>query len=163
MIWSEYLIISNKVFLLIIHYLFRFDLQLEDWGIDTAQLKEPAITQQNKGCTEEWEKERHKKNDAVSKAMFVNKYRDTVFDLPDSDNNTFYVGENEIAWECGRDGGWTIYGVCDVDGVDDEKLTPFLAISLIWLKKQKEGIVIEMPVPGSKEEKVWGSDDYDDN
>ncbi len=49
------------------------------------------------------------------------------------------------------------------DGVEDEKLTPFLAISLIWLKKQKEGIVIEMPVPGSKEEKVWGSADYEDN
>ena len=144
-------------------YFIRFDLQLEDWGIDTMQLKEPAITQRIKGWTEEWEKERHKKNDAVSKAMFVNKYKDTVFDLPDADNNTFYVGENEIVWERGRNGGWTIYGVCDVDGVEDEKLTPFLAISLIRLKKQREGIVVEMPEPGSNEEKVWGSDDYHDN
>ncbi len=118
-------------FLLIIHYLFRFDLQLEDWGIDTAQLKEPAITRRIKGWTEEWEIERHKKNDAVLKAMIVNKYSDTVFDLPDSDNNTFYVGENEITKKGGRDGGWTIYGVCDVDGVEDEKLNPFLAILLI--------------------------------
>ena len=143
--------------------IFRFDLQLEDWGIDTTQLKEPAITRRIKGWTEEWEKEKHKKNDAVSKAMFVNKYKDTVFDLPDADNNTFYVGENEIAQELGWDGGWTIFGVCGVDGVEDENLTPFSAISLIQLKKQKEGIIIEMPVPGSKDEKVWGSDDYDDN
>ncbi len=72
----------------------RFDLQLEDWGIDIAQLKEPAIIWRIKGWTEEWEKERHKMNDAVSKAMFVNKYKDTVFDLPDADNNTFYVRED---------------------------------------------------------------------
>ncbi len=119
-------------------YFIRFDLQLEDWGIDTMQLKEPAITQRIKGWTEEWEKERHKKNDAVSKAMFVNKYKDTVFDLPDADNNTFYVGENEIAWERGQDGDWTVYGVCDIDGVEDEKLTPFLAISLLGETAEKK-------------------------
>ncbi len=82
--------------------------------------------------------------------MFVNKYKDTVFDLPDADNNTLNEGENEISWVQGRDGGWTIFGVCDVDGVEDEKLTPFLAISLIRLKQQKEGVVVEMPEPGSK-------------
>ncbi len=125
------------------------------------QLKEPAIMQRIEGWTKEWERERHKKNDAVSKAMFVNKYKDTVFDLPDGDNNTFYVREKEIAWVQGWDGGWTIFGVWDVDGVKDKKLTPFLAISLIWLKQQKEGIVVKMPEPGSEEEKVWGSDDYD--
>ncbi len=67
-----------------------------------------------------------------------------MFDLSDADNNTFYVGENEIAWIQGRDGGWTIFGVYDVDGVEDEKRTPFLVIALIWLKQQKEGIVVEM-------------------
>ncbi len=85
--------------------------------------------QRIKGWTEEWEKERHKKNDAVSKAVVVNKYIDTVFHLPDADNNTFYVEKNEIAWVQGRDGSWTIFGVCDVEGVKDEQLTPFLATS----------------------------------
>ncbi len=93
--------------------------------------------------------------------MFVNKYKDTVFYLADADNNTVHVGENEIAWKQGQDGGWTIYGVCNVDGVEDKKLTPLLAILLIRQTQQKEGIVIEMPGPGSNEEKVWGSDDYD--
>ncbi len=104
-----------------------------------------------------------KKNDADSKAMFVNKNKDTVFDLPDADDNIFYVGKSEIAWVQGRDGGWTIFGVCDVEGVEYEQLTPFIAISLIRLKQQKEGIVIEMPEPGSKEEKVWGCDGYNND
>ncbi len=40
--------------------------------------------------------------------MFVYKYKDAVFDLPDSDNNTFCVDKNKIAWVQGRGGGWTI-------------------------------------------------------
>ncbi len=86
--------------------------------------------------------------------MIVNKYEDTVFDLPDADNNTFYIGKNEIAWVQGRDEGWTIFGVCDIEGVEDEKLTPFFAMLLIWLKQQKEGIVVEIPESGSEEENV---------
>ncbi len=57
--------------------------------------------------------------------MFANKYEETVFDLPDADDNTFYVDKNEIAWVQGRDGGCTIFGVCDIDGVEDKKLTLF--------------------------------------
>ncbi len=82
------------------------------------------ITQRIKGWAEEWEKERHKKNDSVSKTKFVNKYKDNVFDLADADKNNFYIDKNEIAWVQGRDGGWTIFWVCDVEGVEDEKLTP---------------------------------------
>ncbi len=52
------------------------------------QLKEPAMTKRIEGWTEEWEKGMLK-NDAVSKVMFVNKHKDTVFELPDADNNTF--------------------------------------------------------------------------
>ncbi len=64
--------------------------------------------QRIKHWTEEWEKERQKKNDAVLKAMFVNKYKDTMFDLPDADNNTSYDGKNEIAWVQVRDDGRTL-------------------------------------------------------
>ncbi len=58
----------------------------------------------------------------------VNKYKDTVFDLPDADNNTFYIGENDIGWLRGRGRGWTIFGVCYVEGVKEENLTPILVI-----------------------------------
>ncbi len=34
-----------------------------------------------------------KKNDADSKAMFVNKNKDTVFDLPDADDNIFMLAK----------------------------------------------------------------------
>ncbi len=53
------------------------------------QLKEPL--QRIKSWIEEWKKERHQKNYAVSKSMFVNSCNDMVFYLPDADNNTFYV------------------------------------------------------------------------
>ncbi len=102
-----------------------------------------------KGWTKEWEKERHKKNDAVLKATFVKKYKHTVFDLPDADNNTFYVVENEIAWVQGSDGGWTILSICDIEGVEDETLTLFLIISLIPLKQQRKGIIVETTELGS--------------
>ncbi len=46
-------------------------------------------------------------------------------------------------------------------GVEDEKLSSILATSLIQLKQQEEGIVVEIPEPSSKEEKVLGNDDYD--
>ncbi len=48
--------------------------------------------------------------------MFVNNYKDIVLNLPDADSNTFYIGKNEIAWVPCRDGGWNIFGVCDVEG-----------------------------------------------
>ncbi len=31
-------------------------------------------------------------------AMFVNKYKDTAFDLQFDDDNDFYVGEYETGW-----------------------------------------------------------------
>ncbi len=104
--WNKFLFTKFDFYFFNKKILFLFDLQLEDWGIVTMQLKEPATTWRINGWTEEWVKERNKKNDAVLKAMFVNKYNNTVFDLPDADNNTFYVRENGIAWVQGWDGGW---------------------------------------------------------
>ncbi len=40
--------------------------------------------------------------------MFVNKYKDTVFDLLDADNDTFQIDKNEMGLIQGRDVGWTI-------------------------------------------------------
>ncbi len=49
-----------------------------------------------KEWTEEGKKEWYEKNDVVSKAMLVNQYKDSVFDIPNADNKTFYVGKNKI-------------------------------------------------------------------
>ncbi len=75
MTWSQYLFWTQKiVHRNLIAWVFRFDLELKNWDIDTTQLKKPSIMEIIK-----WEKEKHKTNDSVSKAMFVNEYRDTVF------------------------------------------------------------------------------------
>ncbi len=66
--------------------------------------------------------------------FIVIKYVDTLFGLPDADKDTYYIGENEIRWVWGRDRGWIIFGVSDVGGLEDEKLTPF-SIFQIWLKQ----------------------------
>ncbi len=89
MIWSDYLFFIKVIYIIFLYSFayFRFDLELQNWEIDTTLLKEPLIMQRIKGWTEEWEKERHKKNDAISKTMFVNKYEDTMFDLLDAGNN----------------------------------------------------------------------------
>ncbi len=57
--------------------------------------------------------------------MFVYNYNDTVFDSPDADNKTVFVNANKIAQVRGRDGGWTSFGVGDVEGVECEKFISF--------------------------------------
>ncbi len=151
----------NSIFLFLFHSnsFFRFNLQLQEWGVDTTKLKEPAITWRIIGWTKEWEKELHQKNTAMVKAVITNKYKNTVFNHPDCDNKTVYVSNEDIVFiPQKKDGEWTIFAVCDEDNVEDESLTPFLAISLICEKQQSEGVIVKMPEPGSAEEKVWGAD-----
>ncbi len=93
----------------------------------------------NEGMDSRVGKEKAWENYALSKALLVNKYKDTVFNSPDADSNNFYVDINEIRYVWGRDCCWTIFGVCDMEGVDDEKLTPFVAITLIW-KEQRTSV-----------------------
>ncbi len=57
-------------------------MQLEEWGLDTGVLKDTVITRNFIAWTEEWEKEKHKKNDVVVRALFVNKYKDMSNQLP---------------------------------------------------------------------------------
>ncbi len=58
-------------------------------------LKEPAITWQFIGWTEDWEKEKFKHSGAVTRAMFINKYKDTIFNLPDN-GETYHVDDGGI-------------------------------------------------------------------
>ncbi len=83
-----------------------------------------------------WGKERYKKNDAGSKAMFENEYIDTMFGLPDADKNTCMLAKTRL------------------DGFKERmvvepfleivlwklrmKKLPFFLHSLIWLKKQRK-------------------------
>ncbi len=106
-------------------------------------------------------KERHKKNDTVSKAMpiFTNSLCLTYQKLI----TILSVGENKIGQVQvqGRDCGGTIFGVCDLERIEDKKLTPILAVQLIPLKQKGERIVVEMSELVSEKEKVLGGDDYE--
>ncbi len=99
-------------------------MQLEKWGVEVEILKEPLITQRFIGWTEDWEKEKYKDSGAVARAMFVNKYIDTTFYLPDTEE-TYHVDDDGIQFLRGCSRGWTIYGNCNKPGVEEESLTPF--------------------------------------
>ncbi len=86
--------------------------------------------------------------------MFVNKYKDTTFEHPDT-KETYPVDDDEIQFLRGCSGGWTIYGNCNDPGVEEESLTPFLAIQLIWDIPQAVGVKVERPLPGSEDEQLY--------
>ncbi len=46
--------------------MYRFDLELEDWGVDVNALKETAISRTFVGWTEDWEKDKWKTDGAVN-------------------------------------------------------------------------------------------------
>ncbi len=59
----------------------RFDLQLEEWGLNVGVFKDTVITRNFSAWTKEWEKEKQKKNYTVVRALFVNKYKDLSYQL----------------------------------------------------------------------------------
>ncbi len=120
-------------------------------------LKEPAITWQFIGWTEDWEKEKFKDSGAVARAMFINKYKDTMFYLPDT-GETFHVDNGGIQFLIGQSRGWTIYGNSDKPGVEEESLTLLIAVQLIQDTPQAVGIKVEQPMPGSEDKQSYDPD-----
>ena len=72
-------------------YCFSFDLQLEDFGVDTEELKEPATKRIFGAWLEEWEKEIVKKNDCVAEARLLAKYKNLQFYLCRVANNNLKI------------------------------------------------------------------------
>ena len=140
----------------------RFDLQLEEWGVDVVFLKESAVTRNFVGWTEERGKEKHKKNDAVVRALFVNKYNNRSYRLPaqsdDDVDHTYFIREEDIVWCRGKDGGWTIFGQCQDPDIEEDKITPFLAVTLIRDTVQAEGIRVKKPDTDSPDWDVYDPD-----
>ncbi len=109
-------------------------MQLEEWGLNVGTLKDTVITRNFIAWTKEWEKEKHKKNDAVVRALFVNKYKDLSYRLPaqsDDDIDRMYIIREE--WCLGRDGGWTIFGQCEDPEVEEDKIVMPSCASLMIL------------------------------
>ncbi len=81
--------------------------------------------------------------------MFSFKYKD----VPDSDNNTFYVTEDDIVLIPQKNEfRWTIFALCDKVRVEVESLNLFLATSLTCNELQIECLIMVIPKPSIEEE-----------
>ena len=119
----------------------NFDLQLEKFGVNTNILKEPAVERIFHSWVEEWEEEARKKNDCVSEALLLQKYKGLVFHDPDSGHD-FSIWHNNMEFRRGRGNGWVLIGVCAEDGVEDEAFTLELACEMIADTPQKDSIQV---------------------
>ncbi len=43
----------------------------------------------------------------------------------------YFIQEDDIIWCQGKDGGWTILGQCRDPDIEEEKIKPFLTVTLI--------------------------------
>ncbi len=66
----------------------------------------------------------------------------TVFDLPDADNDNFYVCEEDIVKVWVRKGRWMIFSICNVE------INSFLGIIINVQQTAEKSIVVEMPESG---------------
>ncbi len=136
--------------------LYRFDLELEKWGVDVNAFKEPGISHNFVGWTEEWEKVKLKTDSAVNKVFFSIKYKDLHFVLPDT-GLMYYICEEDIVFR--RRSGWVVYAQCDVSGVEEDEVT--ILSLLLWYKKnpQVDGVKVMHREEGSNCDRVWNPDE----
>jgi hypothetical protein len=82
----------------------NFDLQLEQFGVDTKALKEPATERVFCAWVEDWEVELRNKKYSIAEACLLQKYKGLVFDDPDS-KNTFSVCDKNMEYCRGAGNG----------------------------------------------------------
>ncbi len=80
-----------------VHFLFsRFDLELEQFGIDIRVLQDIGIIRELFGWTEGWEKEIKWENCLVVEGRFLTKYKSLLFKYDDGKIFTIYEGYCEF-------------------------------------------------------------------
>ena len=120
----------------------RFDLQLEQFGIDVEEVKkkEEAPKRMFRCWIEEWEKPILKKNDAVAKMKLLTKYGGLVF--KDIDDGIVYtISTERMQYHKGKDGGWCVLAEPpDYDGDNHDMLKPYMINddTLIYLIRNTE-------------------------
>ncbi len=72
----------------------------------------------------------------------------------------YYICDEDIVF--GRRYRWVIYLQCDVPGVEEDKVTVFLTVTLINKTPQADGVKVLHPKQGSDDDKVWDSEDETD-
>ena len=124
--------------------IYSFDLQLEKFGVDLDNLKQPATSRIFRAWVEDWEEEIMKTNDCVAEAKLLEKYKNLVFHDPD-ENCMFTVAASNLEYRRGREGGWFL--VCEPNE-DDKEPEPFditLANKLIAATLQGPGVKVVHP------------------
>ncbi len=71
----------------------NFDLQLEQFGVSTRELKQP-VKRIFRAWVEDWEEADRKVNDCVAEARILAKYKNLVFHDPDT-GGTFSIWEKK--------------------------------------------------------------------
>jgi hypothetical protein len=72
----------------------NFDLQLEQFGVNTTELRQP-VNRVFHAWVEDWEEEDQKVNDCVTEARILRKYKNLVFHDPDT-GGTFCIWEKNM-------------------------------------------------------------------
>ena len=124
----------------------RFDLQLENFGVDTSELKKKAPMREFRGWLEDWEKPLLKKKDVVAETRLLEKYKDLKFDDPDEEGVTFNIYAGNLEWQKGRDGGWGVIAEKSEDSDEDQ---PFciddMLIGMILDTEQADEVKVVRP------------------
>jgi len=118
----------------------NFDLQLEQFGISTTELRQ-HVKRVFHAWVEDWEEEDRKVNDCVAEARILTKYKNLVFHDPDT-GATFSIWEKNMEFRRGRGNGWMLIATCADEDVDDEPFTLEMACELIANTPQTAGIEV---------------------
>ena len=121
----------------------NFDLQLENFGVETTVLQSVSRNRVFRCWEEDWELEAKKKNDPVQEARLLQKYKDLIFYDPDNEVN-FTVHPGNMEFQRGRNGGWMAIGIPPDDvGLEEE---PFelgdMLIEMIGSTEQADNITM---------------------
>ena len=121
-----------------------FDMQLENFGVDTSELKKKAVAREFLGWIEDWEKPLIKKNDVVAETKLLGKYKDLKFDDPDEDDVTFNIYGGNLQWLRGE--GWAVIAEKSEDSEEDQ---PFkiddMLIGMILETEQADDVKVVRP------------------
>ena len=95
---------------------------------------------------EEWEQEARKKNDCVSEARLLAKYKGLVFVDPDT-GKTCSVYDKNMEFRRGRDNGWFVLAVSAEQNTDDDDaeydaFSLEVACEVIGDTPQSDGIIV---------------------
>lgn len=135
--------------------MYSFDLQLEKFGVDLDNLKQPATSRIFRAWVEDWEIKIMKMCDCVAEATLLEKYKNLVFHDPDEDC-MFTVASQNMEYRRGRDGGWFLVCEPNDDGKEPEPFDIALANKLIAATLQGPGVKIVHPAetPGVEGQEV---------